>query len=106
GTGGSAVAVGSAQAPGQAWVGLLQETAATGAERLYAAYAAGGHFKHPFAVDRGNPVVAGGLAGNRAGAAVAVWTETVGAGHVLFGRRLSKGRPGPVQRISSSGQDA
>lgn len=106
GTGGDAIAVGSSLAPRHAWIGLFQKTAATGDQRLYAAYASDGVFGRPFPIDRGNAVITAGLAGNDTGSAIAVWTEKVGADQVLFGRRLANGAAGPTEQISVAGQDA
>ena len=104
GTGKDALQVGTSIGSHKAWAGFIQQTG--GHDRLYAAYARNGAFHAPFAVDNGNAIEGGELAGSENGTAVAVWTEKVNGKGVVFGRRLTGGKAGPAVQISAPGEDA
>ena len=104
GTGTDAFQAGTSIGSHKAWAGFIQKT--QGHDRLYAAYSLNGKFAAPFAVDNGNAIQSGELAGSENGTAVAIWTEKVNGKGVVFGRRLSGGKAGPVTQISADGEDA
>ena len=56
-------------------------------------FAKNGSWYAPFAVDNGNAIQSGELAGSENGSAVAIWTEKVNGKGVVFGRRLTGAPP-------------